>query len=137
MLSTLDGTANNKEYIMKTVTILNNNISEIFASVKTSASTEAVSNHGGTHEVYGVFELANNKLAPLLDLPIYCLNRLYVGEDGKLHVSTWSVGGNVMHGAYQGTGSCALVAVHTFENEKELIEFVKNHDDELDEDEVA
>ena len=125
--------------MMKTITITNNNTTNAFEAIEAAnLNIEVISNHGGTHTVNAVYELVNGKLAPSLDLPIYCLNRLYVGEtDGELHMSTWSVGGNFMNGEYSGTGSCALAKAHIFESEEELIAFVASHNDELDEDEVA
>lgn len=59
-----------------------------------------VNDHNGEwepHEDFVVFWKGSTKeICPIYPSSACCLNPIYVGEDGKPHLSRWSVGGNVV-----------------------------------------
>lgn len=56
-------------------------------------------NEWEAHEDYVVLWQGNGReVCPIYPKSVCCLNPLYLAEDGKLHLSTTSVGGNVEYG---------------------------------------
>lgn len=45
----------------------------------------------------GFVVLANGHICEIFEEQIFCLNAMYIADDGKPHISRWSVAGNVDH----------------------------------------
>lgn len=58
-----------------------------------------IDNHDDSErKLYGVALLSNGTVGALIDSWCFCINELYLSnKDGRVHLSTYSVGGNVYH----------------------------------------
>lgn len=75
-----------------------------------------VDDHNGRGEVsiaqgWGIYKNGSKEYAFIgfVNSP-FCINRCYIGDDNRVHVSTWSVGGNVRMDKFPGEPERAIAA---------------------------
>ena len=112
---------------MKTFQIKHNNITEALGAIKMAKPFAIRDGHGtGTNmneHCVGVWIHSDGKrISPAFDYPIHCLNRCEWSEHNKdYYLSSWSNGGNIINGEYQGNGMNDLDRLIICDNYDELV----------------
>lgn len=103
----------------------NNNAQAVIAALKASGGKYIDDHRKGdrepsTAQMFGIYQEQGKEHAFIgYTNSLFCINRCYIDDDGMVHLSTWSVGGNVRIDRFPGDVEGAVEAFN--ESAKENI----------------